>query len=106
MTALCEFIKTELNMPLIEEDDAVLNGCFACTPFLTGALRGNGSAAAVTQHYTIEIFMMGRENIVQSTTNLYKKLLKAGYACEDPAYVYDRTSRYWGASFNVTTFGG
>lgn len=98
MDNLIEFIKNTLNIPYIEENEAVMDGCFCLSPYTSTGLSGNGQITSVTNYYAIDIFYEDKKIAVAQSIKLWKELnSQNNYCSQSPDYTYEQGAEMWHA---------
>lgn len=98
MDELIEFIKSTINIPCIEQNEAVMDGSFALSPYMSQGLSGNGEIASVTNYYAIDIFFEDKKLAVENAITLWKALnANKKYCSQSPDYTYEQDAEMWHA---------
>lgn len=107
MNKLISAIQSAVAIPYIEEQDPVIDGCFAITPFITTSLKGNGAVQEISDGLALDIFYKRKADCVSQTREIYKALSTvSNYVVEEPEYTYQQEARMYSSSIRVYIIGG
>ena len=102
MSKLQEFVENTLNIPMIKEGGAVMDGTFALTPYYIDSLHGDGKAQDVSLWSSIDLFYRSKKDAIKNSILLYKALQEEScYACDNPDVSYEKESEYWRTTLRV-----
>jgi len=101
MENLIDLIENTIDIPYIEENDTVQDGCFAVTPYLTQYLRGDGVPIASHTRVEVTVFYNSKLELMATCQDIVVLLSENKYVCSDPSYVYDSNGELYKASINV-----
>lgn len=99
--ALENLIADALNIPFVNEDDAVFDGCFNTEPWMTETFDGNGVPVHITDHISINIFHTNKVDVMSSVHELLPVLAKNKVVAGMPDYTWQEAGRMWMATINV-----
>lgn len=107
MTELVEFIKDTLDIPVIEENGRVVDGCFFATPYNTTTFNGNGNVLIMDDSVSIDLFYNDKIDCVSATHSLIKAFNTVNkYKAQSPTYTYEDEANMYHSIINVVIIGG
>lgn len=102
MKKLINLIKEITEFPYIEEDNEVMDGSFALTPYMSRGLRGNGKVQKSVDYYACNLFVKDKRQLVTKTKEVWKKIQKQnGCICDDPDYTYEKEGKIWMSTLHI-----
>lgn len=106
MDRIIDLIENTIDIPYIEENDAVQDGCFAITPYLTSFLRGDGVPVASNTQMEVTVFYESKIALVEACKNIIVLLSENNFICSDLSYTHDSNGNLYRANFTTNLTGG
>lgn len=101
MEALKKFIENTLDIPEINEDEAVYDGSFMIVPYMVSGLKGNGVPQTAVISASLELFYKDKTELVEKAIEMWKALAENKYVVSDPDYVYENNADLWRGTIDV-----
>lgn len=99
---IIELVKDALNIPYIDENNAIMDGSFTVSPYITDSLVGDGNPVNITVYSTIDLFYLSKTDAVNNGILLFKTLCEEnGICCENPDFTYENDGKIWRSSVRV-----
>lgn len=95
MSNLETLVKEILNIPCVKEGQAIMDGSFIVSPYMTNSLKGSGLVQSISLSSSIDIFYVNKEDAVNDGIKLYKELCLNGIVCQEPDFTYENDAHYW-----------
>lgn len=96
MSNLETIVKECLNIPCVKEGQAIMDGSFITSPYMTSSLRGSGTPQSISLSSSIDLFYVNKEDAVSEGLKLFNELCsKPNITCQDPDFTYENESHYW-----------
>lgn len=102
MNELNKFITELLQIPFIEENQAVVDGSFTVEPYMVDSLKGDGEVQNVSVLSTVNLFYWNRCDAVDNGILLFKKLCESNnFFCDNPDFTFENEAKFWRTTLRV-----
>lgn len=103
---LIELIGSTLNIPYIEENNAVMDGSFTLAPYMSNAEYGDGKAISISDMYGFNIFYSDKSDAMTATKTIWSVLNQNNIRMSFPTYLWEPNANIYRASMNLEVIGG
>lgn len=94
-------ISEALNIPVIEENDAIIDGCFSTQPWMTESFNGNGEPLNITDHIAIQLFYNKKNDAISAVHELLPVLMRNNIYANMPDYSWQKDGNLYMVTINV-----
>ena len=101
MQKLQKLIEDKLNIPIIDENESVYDGCFMIYPYMTSGIQGNGIPQNLVTSVSLELFYSDKLELLSISNNLWLYLHQNGYISSSPDYIYEKNASLWRCSIKI-----
>lgn len=96
MSNLETIVKECLNIPCVKEGQAIMDGSFIISPYISSSLMGSGEPQSISLSSSIDLFYVNKDDAVNEGFKLFIELCsKNGISCQDPDFTYESEAHYW-----------
>lgn len=100
--SLIETIKDCLQIPFIEESNAVMDGSFTVAPYLTDSLMADGAPQSISIYSSVDLFYVNRNDAINNGIKLFKALNDIqGCFCDNPDFTFENEANFWRTTLRV-----
>lgn len=101
MDDLIKIISEGLNIPYIEEEDAIIDGSFGIEPWMSSALIADGQPQNITDNMTVYLYFTTKSEAIAAVHTLWPILTANHIAVSQPDYTWQEGGSLWMASLRI-----
>jgi len=100
--SLIETIRDCLQIPFIEENNAVMDGSFTVEPYYADSFFGDGAPQNVSIYSSVDLFYVNRNDATSNGIKLFKALNEVqGCFCDNPDFTFEKEANLWRTTLRV-----